>query len=314
LKIKEFGELVVFEHTLFSTPFIFVAMIAASRCNGDSGWFGWRLLALAALAAIFARNFAMSFNRFVDREFDAINPRTAARPSVDGRLSPALIAAFAAINAALFVAIAYFINNLAFALAAPFLAVLASYSYIKRFSYLAHLVLGLSLALAPMAGAIAVLDAAPLWAWVLSAGVLFWVAGFDLLYALQDREFDAKMGLFSIPAKFGTARTLIIARVFHAVTFICWLLFCRLADLGALAFIGAIVSGAFLVAEHIIVLRGVAVGGEASVSAEVSVGEASVSAAGSVHINRAFFVVNAWLGFVFFGFIALESVIKAFYE
>lgn len=280
-KIKLFSELVVFEHTLFSLPFIFIAMVVAA-----DGWFGFGLLLLGLLAAVSARNFAMGFNRLVDRAYDAKNPRTANRPSVDGRLSVNAMIVFVVLNAVLFVVTSLFINPLAFKLSFPFLIVLGAYSLIKRVSYTAHLFLGLALGLAPLAGAVAVLGEIPLWAVVLSAGVVFWVAGFDLLYALQDREFDKKMGLFSIPAKFGVENTLIIARIFHTVTFLCWLFFCVLAELGGWAWIGAFLSGILLIVEHKIAQRGME------------------------HINRAFFTVNGYLGIMFFGFIVLDSIWK----
>ncbi|MGE4295464.1 MAG: menaquinone biosynthesis prenyltransferase MqnP [Campylobacterales bacterium] len=280
-KIRDFSELVVFEHTLFSLPFIFSAMVVAAQ-----GWFGFGLLFLGLLAAVSARNFAMGFNRLVDRRYDAMNPRTASRPSVDGRLSTKVMLLFVLANAALFVAVSFFINDLAFALSFPFLAVMAAYSLIKRFSWAAHLFLGLALGLAPIAGAVAVLGEIPLWSVMLSLGVTFWVAGFDLLYALQDREFDAKMGLFSIPARFGVDHTLVIARVFHVLALLFWLFFCVLAELGGWAWIGAIICGGMLVAEH------------------------KIAAQGMEHINRAFFTVNGWLGMIFFAFIVMDALWK----
>ncbi|MDR1451173.1 MAG: 4-hydroxybenzoate polyprenyltransferase [Helicobacteraceae bacterium] len=278
-KLRNFGELVVFEHTLFSLPFIFIAMIVGAR-----GWFGWTLLALGLIAAVSARNFAMGFNRLADRRYDALNPRTANRPSVDGRLSVKTMTIFVAANAICFVIVCRFINPLALALSAPFLIVMASYSLIKRFSWAAHIVVGLSLGLAPIAGAVAALGEIPAWSLFLSAGVTLWVAGFDLLYALQDREFDQKMGLFSIPSRFGAAKTLTIARAFHIAALIFWALFCVFAQLGGFAWIGACVSGAMLFAEHRIV------------------------AGGLEKINRAFFTINAWLGVIFFAFIVADSV------
>ncbi|MDR1911814.1 MAG: putative 4-hydroxybenzoate polyprenyltransferase, partial [Helicobacteraceae bacterium] len=265
--------------TLFSLPFIFIAMIVAQR-----GWFGWELLGLGLLAAVCARNFAMSFNRLVDRRYDALNPRTAKRPSIDGRLSVPSMVVFTSINAIAFIAVCNFINPLAFALSAPFLAIMASYSFIKRFSWTAHLVLGVSLGLAPIAGAVAAQGEINSWAIALSIGVTLWVAGFDLLYSLQDREFDQKNGLFSIPSRFGVNTTLIIARIFHSLALLSWIFFCVLAELGGFAWIGAVLSGSMLVIEH------------------------RIAADGMENINRAFFTVNAWLSVVFFAFIVLDSI------
>ncbi len=277
--LRNFSELVVFEHTLFSLPFIFTAMVVAA-----GGWFGWTLLGLGLLAAVSARNFAMGFNRLVDRRYDALNPRTASRPSVDGRLSVRAMTLFVAANALLFVAVSYLINALAFKLALPFLVILGAYSLIKRFSASAHLFLGLALALAPIAGVVAVLGAVPLWSIALAVGGLFWVAGFDLLYALQDEAFDRQLGLHSIPARFGQGGTFVIARLFHLIAFGAWLLFCHLADLGLLALIGVAICGAMLIAEH------------------------KIAAQGMEHINRAFFTVNGYLGVIFFIFIVGDQL------
>ena len=162
-RLKYFNELVMFQHSIFSLPFIFIAMIVSAK-----GWFGFGLFFLGLLAAITARNFAMGLNRYADREFDAKNPRTANRPSVDGRLSASSILLFTIVNALVFVAVAYMINTLAFYMSIPLLVVLGSYSYFKRFSALAHVVLGLSLGLAPIAGAIAVEGSIPFWSILLS--------------------------------------------------------------------------------------------------------------------------------------------------
>ncbi|NKQ41605.1 MAG: UbiA family prenyltransferase, partial [Sulfurovum sp.] len=170
-KIYDFSELVMLKHSVFSLPFIFIAMIVAA-----DGWFGWRLLFLGLLAAVTARNFAMGINRYLDRDIDALNPRTKNRPSVDGRVSNIQMISFAAINAVLFVLVAYFINTLAFKLSLPILLVLAAYTLFKRFSATAHLILGVSLGLAPIAGVVAVLNDVTLWSLYLALGVMFWVA------------------------------------------------------------------------------------------------------------------------------------------
>ncbi|MEW5831251.1 MAG: menaquinone biosynthesis prenyltransferase MqnP [Campylobacterota bacterium] len=278
-KLQDFNELVMFQHTVFSLPFIFIAMIVAAE-----GWFGSSLLLLGALAAISARNAAMGFNRYVDRVYDAHNPRTAGRPSVDGRLKPASIAIFTAVNAVAFMAVAYFINDLAFALSGPILLVLLSYSYFKRFSALAHIVLGISLGLAPIAGAVAVLGSVPVWSVWLSVGVVFWVAGFDLLYSLQDMEFDRERGLHSIPSKFGSAATLKISALFHILAVVFWAFFVQEAALGYFAIAAVLFSAAMLGYEHYLVRRDF------------------------TQIDRAFFTVNGYLGFVFIGLIILDKV------
>ncbi len=200
-KINDFNELVMFKHSIFSLPFIFIAMVVAAN-----GWFGWELLLLGVLAALTARNFAMGFNRYMDRDIDALNPRTINRPNVDGRITPNQILTFTLLNALGFVIVAFFVNDLALYLSIPILLIIGSYSYFKRFSFLAHIILGISLGLAPIAGVVAVSETIPLWSIYLSIGVLFWVAGFDLLYSLQDIEVDKKLGLHSIPSQFGAKR------------------------------------------------------------------------------------------------------------
>lgn len=269
----------MFQHSVFSLPFIFIAMIVAS-----DGWFGFGLLILGALAAISARNAAMGFNRYVDRVYDKENPRTAGRPSVDGRLDGASIAIFTVVNALVFMAVAYFINDLAFYLSFPVLLVLLSYSYFKRFSSMAHIVLGISLGLAPMAGAIAVSGSVPVWSVLLSVGVVFWVAGFDLLYSLQDMEFDKTNGLHSIPSRYGSRATLKISAFFHILTVLFWGWFVSNAELGWFAAAAVVFSALMLTYEHYLVRRDF------------------------TKIDRAFFTVNGYLGFVFIGFIILDKV------
>jgi len=276
-KLKDFNELVAFTHSVFSLPFIFVAMIVAA-----DGWFGFRLLVLGVLAAISARNFAMGVNRYADRDIDAKNPRTASRPNVDGRLDKGSILIFIAVNAFVFVAVAYMFNSLAFWLSFPILAILASYSYFKRFSELAHLVLGISLGLAPIAGVIAVSATITPWSVLLSLGVMFWVAGFDLLYSLQDMEFDKKEGLYSIPSRYGAEATLFISALFHTLTVIFWALFVWVAHLGFFAWLAVFVSAAMLAYEHRLVRKDFN------------------------KIDRAFFTVNGYLGIIFFILIVLD--------
>ncbi len=279
-KLKDFNELVMFQHTIFSLPFIFIAMVVAAQ-----GWFGWKLLLLGVLAAVSARNFAMGLNRYADRVYDAQNPRTANRPSVDGRISANAMMAFTATNALLFIVVAYMINSLAFYLSIPILAILASYSYFKRFSELAHLVLGVSLGLAPIAGVVAVEAYIPMWSLFLSLGVLFWVAGFDLLYSLQDIDFDKEEGLFSIPSRYGAEATLFISAIFHSITILFWLFFAAEAGLGLFAWLAVLLSAVMLTYEHKLVRKDF------------------------TKIDRAFFTVNGYLGVMFFVLIIIDRSI-----
>ena len=279
-KLKDFSELVVFEHTIFSFPFIFLAMVVAAK-----GWFGFKLLILGALAAISARNFAMGVNRYLDRDIDALNPRTKNRPSVDGRVSSKEMLIFIILNAIIFVVVAYFINDLAFKLSVPILFILGIYTIFKRFSALAHIILGISLGLAPIAGAIAVLGDIPSWVIALSIGVTFWVAGFDLLYSLQDMEFDKKHNLHSIPSRLGAKNTLILAAIFHLITIVCWYYFVKLANLGIFAYIAVAIAAIMLSYEHYLVRKDFS------------------------KINRAFFTVNGYLGFVFFILVTIDVIL-----
>ena len=279
-KVKDFNELVMFEHSIFSLPFIFIGMVVAA-----DGWFGWWLLLMGVLAALSARNFAMGLNRYADRDIDAQNPRTENRPNVDGRIDSSAIMIFAVVNALIFIAVAYMINPLAFALSIPILFVLGGYSYFKRFSSLAHVVLGISLGLAPIAGVVAVSATIPAWSVILSLGVIFWVAGFDLLYSLQDMEFDKQNNLHSIPSQFGADATLFISSIFHLLTVIFWALFVWIAGLGSFAVLAVIASAVMLGYEHHLVRKDF------------------------TQIDRAFFTVNGYLGVAFLVLIVLDKVL-----
>lgn len=279
-KAKDFNELVMFEHSIFSLPFIFIGMIVAA-----DGWFGWWLLLMGLLAALSARNFAMGVNRYADRDIDAKNPRTENRPNVDGRIDASSILLFIGVNALIFIAVAYMINSLAFTLSFPILLILGAYSYFKRFSPWAHIVLGISLGLAPIAGVVAVSSTIPAWSAILSLGVIFWVAGFDLLYSLQDIEFDQKNSLHSIPSKYGADATLFLSALFHVLTVIFWALFVWVAGLGIFAFIAILASAVMLGYEHHLVRKDF------------------------TQIDRAFFTVNGYLGIAFLCLIILDKAL-----
>lgn len=286
-KLKVLNELVVFEHTIFSSTFILISIVVAGRIANLSflSLKGAKILLLCILALIFARNFAMAFNRFCDMKFDRLNPRTNSRPSVDGRISVFGMLVFIILNALLFVLVSYFINSLALKLSLPFLFILGIYSYFKRFSSLAHFILGLSLGLAPIAGVVAVLGEIPLWSVFLSLGVLFWVAGFDLLYSIQDLEFDKTNGLFSIPSIYGLNATLIIARICHILAVIFWVCFVTGSNGGIFAYIGVFCAFCMLVYEHYLVRTDL------------------------LNIPKAFFQTNGYLGVIFLIFIILDNVL-----
>jgi len=271
----------MFEHSIFSLPFIFIAMVVAA-----DGWFGFGLLILGVGAAVSARNFAMGLNRYADRDIDGENPRTQDRPSVDGRLDSSTILLFVIVNALVFIAVAYIINMLAFWLSFPILFILGSYSYFKRFSSLAHVVLGLSLGLAPIAGVVAVSAEITPWSVLLSLGVIFWVAGFDLLYSLQDIEFDIQNKLHSIPSEYGVPATLFISSIFHSLSVVFWVMFVWVAGLGAFAYLAVALSALMLFYEHHLVRKDF------------------------TKIDRAFFTVNGYLGVMFFILIVLDRLVS----
>ena len=273
------------KHSVFSLPFIFIAMIVASYLQSGSGWFGWKLLVLGVLAAVSARNFAMGVNRYLDKDVDILNPRTKGRPSVDGRINNAQMLIFVVINALLFIVVAYFINTMALQLSIPILMVLAAYTVFKRFSAAAHLILGISLGLAPIAGVVAVMGDITIWSLYLAFGVMFWVAGFDLLYSLQDMEFDKANGLHSIPSKFGAKKTMLFAKLFHVCTIMLWILFVSTAGLGLWAWLAVMASMVMLGYEHYLVNKDF------------------------TKIDKAFFTINGYLGFMFIFLIIIDVAV-----
>ena len=283
-KLNDFNELVMFKHSIFSLPFIFIAMVVSSGQVNGSAWFGMKLFVLGIFAALTARNFAMGFNRYMDRDIDALNPRTINRPNVDGRISASQMLVFTLANALGFIFVAYFINDLALQLSIPILIIIGSYSYFKRFSYLAHIILGISLALAPIAGVVAVSETIPFWSIALSIGVMFWVAGFDLLYSLQDIDVDKELGLHSIPSKFGAEKTMKISKIFHMLTIAFWLLFAITSGSSYFAYLAVIISALMLSYEHYLVNKDFR------------------------KIDKAFFIVFVYLGIIFFVLIILDNI------
>lgn len=274
--LKDINELIVFKHSIFALPFIFIAMIVASYLQDDTMWFGWKLLILGVICAVSARNFAMAFNRYKDEDIDRPNPRCANRPSVDGRIGKDNLFIFIFANAVIFVLTAFFINSLAFWLSFLFLLILAGYSYFKRFSALAHVMLGVCQGLAPIAGVIAVSGEITLWSVLLALGSMFWVGGFDILYSLQDLEYDKKAGLFSIPSIYGKDAAMFISALFHGITVIFWFLFVWASNLGFWAYLGVFINAIILIKEHKIVAQDFS------------------------KIDRAFFTLNGYLGILFF--------------
>ena len=248
-KLKTTLAMIKFEHTLFALPFAFLGAILAA--NGIPTW--WQILWIT-VAMVGARSAAMTFNRIVDRDIDAKNPRTANREIPSGKLSVGFAWAFLYVSIGLFLLASYSLNWLTFALSPVALICVLGYSYAKRFTAFAHLILGLALAISPSAAWIAVrgtlYDEVPI---LLSVLVLMWTAGFDVLYACQDFEFDRKAGLRSIPAKFGIKNSLKIARLFHAQAFVVLVILYFVTGLGWPASVGVIAVGALMIYQHSLV-------------------------------------------------------------
>lgn len=265
--------MIKFEHTLFALPFAFLGAVLAAQGLPSA----WQILWITA-AMFGARSAAMTFNRIIDRNFDAENPRTAGRELPSGKLSVNFAWAFFAASVLLFLVAAYSLNWLTFALSPVALASVLGYSYAKRFTSFAHLILGWALGVAPTAAWIAVRGAIdspePL---LLSLLVMMWTAGFDVLYACQDYEYDRKKGLRSIPAKFGIPGALMIARLFHAQAFIVLLFLYIVSELNWLAFVGVLLVGALLVYQHTL-----------------------VRASDLSRLNAAFFTTNAFVSVILF--------------
>ena len=241
--------MIKFEHTLFALPFAFLGAVLAA--NGLPSL--WQVVFIT-LAMVGARSAAMTFNRIADRTIDAANPRTAGRELPSGKLSVGFAWAFLFASIGLFLFAAFSLNWLTFALSPVALLSVLGYSYAKRFTALAHLILGWALAISPTAAWIAVrgtIDSeVPV---LLSAVVLMWTAGFDVLYACQDFEFDKKAGLRSIPARYGIAASLWIARLFHFQAFVVLILLYAVLGLGWLSLVGVLAVGALLIYQHTLV-------------------------------------------------------------
>lgn len=241
--------MIKFEHTLFALPFAFLGAVLAAEAIPEVRKIIWITAAMVG-----ARSAAMTFNRIVDRDIDAANPRTALRELPTGKLSVGFAWAFLLASVGLFLVSAYSLNPLAFALSPVALLSVLGYSYAKRFTALSHLFLGWALAISPTAAWIAVRGAIdselPLF---LSLFVLMWTAGFDVLYACQDRDFDKTAGLHSIPARFGIARSLWIARLFHLQAFAVLVLLLLFSGLGWPAGAGVAAVGLLLAYQHTLV-------------------------------------------------------------
>jgi len=247
-KLKTTLEMIKFEHTVFALPFALIGALLASHGLPSAHQLGWIIAAM-----IGARSAAMTFNRIVDVEFDRLNPRTNSRALPAGTLSRQFAIVFTVAMAALFIWSAWQLNPLCFYLSFPTLGILLFYSFTKRFTAWSHVFLGASIGLAPLASWLAIRGQFEWPPVLLSLAVMFWVAGFDVIYSLQDADFDRAAQLFSLPSRLGIAPALHISTAFHAVTVALLGVTAVLTGLGRVAFAGIAVVAAILFWEHRIV-------------------------------------------------------------
>ena len=232
-------DMIKFEHTVFALPFAFIGALLAGKGLPPVRQSTWIVVAMVG-----ARSAAMAFNRIADLQYDRLNPRTSGRALPRGNLTVQFALVFTVVMSTIFLFAAWELNRICFYLSFPMLAILLLYSYTKRFTALSHIALGFAIGCAPLAAWLAIRGE---FGWppvLLSAAVMFWVAGFDLIYALQDVEFDRKAKLFSLPSKFGIAPALRLSTLFHVATVLLLIATAILTSLGWIAYAGiAIVSG-----------------------------------------------------------------------
>ncbi|MBK8699999.1 MAG: UbiA family prenyltransferase [Saprospiraceae bacterium] len=254
--MKEYLNLVKFSHTVFAMPFALTGFFMGTQMLGDQ--LSWFKLALVIGCMVTARNTAMAFNRYIDRDIDGKNNRTAVREIPSGILSANKVIVFVLLNALFFVTFTYLINPICFYLSPVALLVIVGYSLTKRFTFLCHLILGLGLSLAPVGAFLAVTAYFHVLPILLGFAVLSWVAGFDVIYALQDEEFDRSNGLFSIPAYFGRKKSLLISRALHLISgsllvFTIYYAHQFFSELGFLSYLGIMIFLAMLAFQHSLV-------------------------------------------------------------
>jgi len=247
-KIRLTLEMIKFEHTIFVLPFTFIGAFLAKGSIPSL-----EKIFLIFLAMASARTAAMSFNRLIDREIDSRNPRTKNRVLPQGRLSLKWVHATLGISFAIFFIATYHLNRLVFSLSPYALGIVLAYSYTKRFTWATHLFLGLAMSLGPLGGWLAIKPEISATALFLASGVMFWGAGFDILYACLDYNFDIQEDLHSIPVKFGIKNALFICTLFHIITIVCFYYVGKFAMLSPIYFLGLAAVGVILLAEHLLV-------------------------------------------------------------
>ncbi|WP_346238953.1 UbiA-like polyprenyltransferase [Niabella insulamsoli] len=301
-KAKKYLSLIKFSHTIFAMPFALIGFflgVVAFHYLSDTSYIPvaasikqffaekWYIFILIMLCMIFARSAAMAFNRYLDRHFDAKNPRTAVREIPAGVLRADRVLWFTIINSVLFIVCTYFINTICFLLSPVALAVVLGYSYTKRFTPLCHLVLGLGLSLAPIGAYLAVTGRFDLLPILFSFAVIFWVSGFDIIYALQDEEFDKNNELYSIPSVLGKKKALRVSELLHVLSALCVIVAGLLGGFSWLYWMGVLVFAGMLIYQHSI-----------------------VSAADLRRVNLAFMTANGIASVVFAVFVVADLFIN----
>ncbi|GMT48154.1 MAG: 4-hydroxybenzoate octaprenyltransferase [bacterium] len=273
--------MIKFSHSVFALPFAFTSALLAA-----GGIPSWNKIFWITVAMVGGRSAAMGINRVIDRKVDALNPRTSRREIPAGTIKTAEAVVFILASALIFLYAAYRLNPLCLKLSPLALAVFVLYPYTKRFTWLSHIVLGIAIAGAPVGAWIALRGTLDMEILPLALSVVFWLAGFDVLYALQDLDFDKKSGLRSIPQRFGVRRALFLARTFHILTWILLLVTATIFDLGIVFHTGLILVGMLLVYEHRLVK------------------EDDLS-----RLNMAFFNMNGYISLTVFIFTLLDFII-----
>lgn len=285
-KLKIILEMIKFEHTIFALPFAFMGAVLGNMVV-EGTWPTWSEIGWIIAAMVGARSAAMALNRLIDRRIDAKNPRTSKRAIPAGLISEKEVILFIIGSFALLFLAASQLNRLAVILLPVAVFILVFYSYTKRFTWLCHVILGASIGLAPLGGWVAVTGQIDGLALILYVSVIFWTAGFDIIYACQDVEFDRREGLYSIPSRFGLARALFLARLFHGITIAGLVALAVLVPLGTWFMLGVAVAAGLLIYEHRL----------------VSPGDLS-------RLNTAFFTMNGTLSVVIFVSTILEYALQ----
>jgi len=287
--MKKYFSLVLFAHSIFALPFAMIGFFLGVTTTDNP--FNWLKLVLVLLCMVFARNSAMAFNRYLDRNIDAKNPRTVMRDIPAGKVSAREALTFVIINCILFITTTFFINNLCFYLSPVALFVVLFYSYTKRFTALCHLVLGLGLSLAPIGAYIAVTGAFNLVPVLYSFAVLFWVSGFDIIYALQDEDFDKGEKLHSIPAALGIKNALNLSVILHILSASCVILPIFFSNFSWVYYIGVAFFCLMLIYQHLLVKP-----------TDIS------------KVNRAFATTNGYASVVFAICFLLDAFLRTYYN